>query len=228
MEDIIIENKNQKDSKYSEIIDECLNLGLKEESKLPEWVLDIEGMSGKCYRHFINNLSSRIKDCRYLEIGAWKGSTSASCGYGNQGISMDIVDNWSQFNPKGNVKEIFEKNISRMKKDSGVEKISIHNEDYKTVNLGEKKFNLYFFDGPHKLKDQYDAINIFLDKMEEEFIFIVDDWNWPMVSMGTDYAIKKNNLLIKKSIEIITTESKQRYAKSSFHNGYAFFILQKQ
>jgi len=228
MKDIIIKNKNQKDSKYSEIIDKSLNLGLKEESKLPEWVLDIEGMSGKCYRHFINNLSSSIEDCRYLEIGAWKGSTSTSCGYGNKSISMDIVDNWSQFNPKGDVKKIFEKNISRMKKDSGVEKISIHNQNYKKVNLGEKKFNLYFFDGPHLVEDQYNAIDMFIDKMDEEFIFIVDDWNWPMVSIGTEYAIRKNNLLVKKSVEIITTESKKRYAQSPFHNGYAFFILQKQ
>ena len=53
------------------------------ESNLPEWVLNLDGLSGKKYRHMINNLIALIKKPRYLEIGSWKGSTSCAAAIEN-------------------------------------------------------------------------------------------------------------------------------------------------
>jgi hypothetical protein len=41
------------------------------------------------------------------------------------------------------------------------------------------KFDVYFFDGPHHERDQYDGIATALPALERHFVLIVDDWNWP-------------------------------------------------
>ena len=62
------------------------------ESKLPEWVLNLDGLSGKKYRHMINNLIALIKNPRYLEIGSWKGSTSCAASIENK-LCITCIDN---------------------------------------------------------------------------------------------------------------------------------------
>jgi hypothetical protein len=49
----IVGNKRLKISKH---IQESYEKSIKDESKLPDWILTLNGMSGKRYRHFINNL----------------------------------------------------------------------------------------------------------------------------------------------------------------------------
>ena len=46
--------------------------------KLPDYVVNMEGMSGIKHRYWINNFISHPEEPRYLEIGSWKGSTACS------------------------------------------------------------------------------------------------------------------------------------------------------
>ena len=57
---------------------------------------DIEGMSGRRYRLFINALMGLIPNPRYLEVGVWAGSTLCSAIAGNK-VQAVAIDNWSQF-----------------------------------------------------------------------------------------------------------------------------------
>jgi len=228
-----------QESTYLDIIDTSLASGLKKTSNLADWVLELEGMSGHCYRHFINQLAHRIPNCRYLEVGAWKGSTSVSCGFLNKDISMTIIDSWEevdkcrrrrkaiQFKSNGDPKIAFEDNIAKMQKEGGCQNITIYNKDFRKVKLRQSNFNLYFYDGPHFKKDQYDGLDLFTSYLDNEFIFIVDDWNWEPVRSGTNQAIKDNNLIVKSQIEIFD-KCKHFRAESRFHNGYSIFVLQKQ
>ena len=67
----------------------------KNESKITEGILNMDGMSGKKTRHFYNNLLNKV-DARYLEIGTWKGSSVCSAMCGNKG-KVICIDNWSEF-----------------------------------------------------------------------------------------------------------------------------------
>jgi|AGTN01.1.fsa_nt_gi hypothetical protein len=199
---------------------------LEYKGKLSEDVLDIDGMSGRKYRYFINNLVERTQNPRYLEVGSWAGSTLCSAIYGNS-LTATAIDNWSQFN--GPIQSFFQ-NVAR--NSSSETKISILTRDFRRVpfdNLG--RFNIYLFDGPHDFADQYDALVLALNCLDNEFVFIVDDWNWEAVRLGTIHAIADLNLEVVSSIEIRTTNDgshpKTAGKLSDWHNGYFLSVLKK-
>ncbi len=74
----------------------ALQRAIANDGKLPMEVLALQGMSGRKYRLFINNLIASIEDARYLEVGTWMGSTLCSAIHGNK-VRALAIDNWSQF-----------------------------------------------------------------------------------------------------------------------------------
>lgn len=220
MENINLVITNKKDN-YSKIIKTSYEKSLKYKSKLPNWVLDLEGMSGKKYRHFINNLCSSIENCRYLEIGCWKGSTSCSASFDND-INSFIIDNWEEF---GGPKSEFESNINKCIEESNSNTmIEFFESDYKKVNYSDiGKYNVYFYDGPHKYEDQYNAISLAFEALDDNFIFICDDWNWDFVREATKKSIEDLNLTTHLELEILTSvpdENGNLFKDSDWHNGY--------
>ena len=71
-----VEVQGSSRGKYAKLIKGAYEKALTEESNLPDWILTLNGMSGKRYRHFVNNLIATVSDARYLEVGSWKGSTA--------------------------------------------------------------------------------------------------------------------------------------------------------
>ena len=64
------------------------------------------------------------------------------------------------------------------------------------------KFNIYMFDGNHKSRSHKRALTHYYQCLDDEFIYIVDDWSMPLVYYGTMKAIKLLNLefYIKKKL----------------------------
>ncbi len=58
-----------KKSKYKEILKLSFKNSLLYKSNISKWILNMPGMSGIKYRHFINNIIYYLDDARYLEIG---------------------------------------------------------------------------------------------------------------------------------------------------------------
>jgi SAM-dependent methyltransferase len=197
------------------------------QATLPEWLIRIEGMSGKKYRYFINNLVREISEPRYLEIGSWAGSTAASAIYGNS-LSALCVDNWSQF---GGPKDRFMANIEKAKGE-GCEFRFIE-EDFRSLDYENLNFdaNIYLFDGPHEEKDQYDGVRLALPTLKDEFVLIVDDWNWVAVRNGTKQAISDCALTVQSCVEIRTTTNDShpriQMQNSDWHNGYFIAHIKK-
>lgn len=217
---------SEDSSPFIRIIKAALADALDNKGKIPEELLTMEGMSGRKYRYFINNLVQNVKDARYLEIGSWSGSTFCAAIHQNA-VKAVAIDNWSQF---GGPVDKFFMNLSRNVWQQS--KVSIITEDFRKVkyeSLG--RFNIYLFDGPHKYQDQYDALAFAAGCMDAEFIFIVDDWNFSDVRSGTESAIKALDLQVVYKIEIRTSlDNKQpfvRHEKSDWHNGYLICILRK-
>ena len=69
--------------------------------------------------------------------------------------------------------------------------------------------------------------------LDNDFILIVDDWNWKRVRSGTVNAIKDNDLEIIASIEIRTMQEEVWWAPdilgadSDWHNGYFIAVIKK-
>ena len=236
---ILLEGDFDRDS-YSKILKTAFFQSWAINTKIPDWIRFMPGMSGKKYRYLINNLISSITDARYLEIGCWAGSTACSALYGNQ-VKALCIDNWSEFtdsrtiNPALNVKnpkKEFEINTKKVIS----EKINFKfiESDFRKINYNEVgKFNIYVFDGPHEMKDHYDGITIVQPSLDDVFILIIDDWNTSHIRQGTLEVINDLNIKIISKIEIMTTQDNTmpklfQCQFSDWHNGYLIAVCQKQ
>jgi hypothetical protein len=186
----------------------------------------MSGMSGKKYRYLINNLISFIRDARYLEVGSWKGSTACAAMHGNK-CKVTCIDNWSHHGADNrdffnNTKESLSDNIE----------FTVIEKDFREVDytsLG--KYNVYFFDGPHEEKDQYDGVALAQDALDYEYILIVDDYNFDRVRKGTQSAIKDLNLKVLAELTVLSSIDGDvptvHHEKSEWHNGYYIAVIKK-
>jgi hypothetical protein len=186
-------------------------------------------MSGRRYRETINRLLRAVESPRYLEVGSWMGSTLCAAIHGNPAVSALAIDNWSQF---GGPRERFLLNLARHAPQAAA--ISFLTMDFRSVPFSALgPFNVYLFDGPHEREDQRDGLALALPGLDREFIFIVDDWNWPHVRAGTMDAVMGLGIDVLDSVEIRTTLDNSHPADSGlavdeasdWHNGYFLAVL---
>lgn len=198
-------------------------------------IYSIDGMSGKKYRYFINTLIGAVPNARYLEVGSWMGSTLCSAVHGNQ-VAAVAIDDWSEFfGPK----EEFLANVRRFTT-PGAE-VTFIEGDFRGVDYTKLPgpFNVYLFDGPHEAIDQFQGLSLALPCLAEQFVFIVDDWNWQRVRDGTTAAIGQCGLSILYAAAVRTTndnnspphlmpmEDFRAVRDFDWHNGYFIAVLAK-
>jgi hypothetical protein len=204
---------------FSRLVKEALNSAILGNGKLTNNdVLALDGMSGNKYRLFINNLIGSMPDARYLEVGVWQGSTLCSAIYKNK-VRALAIDDWSGH---GGPAEKFFANLSRFK---GEASVSFLDSDFRAVKFDAVgKFNVYFYDGPHDEAAQFDGVNLAQAALDDQFVFIVDDWNRPRVRSGTTRALAVRGLQLDFVAEIRTTldntDPKLTGKRSDWHNGY--------
>lgn len=217
---------------FSAKIRAALTRAIIEDGKLNQDILSLEGMSGKKYRILINNLLESIADARYLEIGVWQGSTLCSAMYKNR-LRALAIDNWSEFD--GPASRFFE-NIARFKGPNAA--LSFLDENFREVNFAAiGKFNVYLFDGPHEAQDQRDGVMLAPPALDDQFVLIVDDWNWEQVRRGTFEGIREAGLQLDFAVEIRTSLDNTHPGVdgpgvsgevSDWHNGYFIAACSKR
>jgi hypothetical protein len=212
-------------SQYISHIDQSFADAQKNKSKITQEILNLEGMSGSRTRHLYNNLCS-MSDCRYLEIGTWKGSTVCSAMFKNK-ANVTCIDNWAQFNGPKNE---FLLNFNKFK---GENIANFIESDCFKVNINKlPKYNIYLYDGDHSELSHYRALSYFQTCLDDIFIYICDDYNWKQVRDGTQHAINDLNLKILHQQELRTTNNNTHPPLGSdlqklWHNGIYVAILQK-
>lgn len=190
-------------------------------------ILNYQGMSGKKTRHLYNNLLE-LPNAKYLEIGTWNGSSSISAVYKNK-LDGLFIDNWCQFNGD---KRIFQEAIQKyLTKECNCQLLE---SDCWKVNLDKipKDFNIYLYDAGHEEEDHYKSLVYYYNNLQDNFIFIVDDWSWAKVRDGTWRAIKDLNLKTRFCHEIFVSDEEKinfpnHFAKDTWWNGVAIFVLEK-
>jgi hypothetical protein len=201
-----------------EHIEYSINKAENLQSKLlDDLSINYDGMSSKKIRHFLNNLLE-IDNASYLEIGVNKGSTFISALYKNSPIYTCAIDNWSEF---GNNEIFFLNNCSKY----NIQLNNFINENSFKLNINkiEHLINIYFYDGNHDELSQYNAIKYYYDKLDDEFIFIVDDYRNSWVKTGTQNVIKDLNLIKIYEKELISINND----KNNWWNGLYISILKK-
>ena len=228
---LITKGGTGEQTELTRAFEKALALGFERKSKLRKEIIGMVGMSGQMYRHFINNLIEFIPDARYLEVGSWAGSTMCSAINGNS-LRAFAIDNWSEF-AVDDIAKYFLSNVSG----STNKEVSFNmlTSDFRKVDYSQLggKFNVYLFDGPHEEQDQYDGVRIAMPAMDNEFILIVDDYNFHRVQLGTQRAIHDERLEILSAYQILTTPDGTHHdpavsmQNSEWHNGYFMAVLRK-
>ena len=231
---------NFDENSYSKNLKLALFKSLEMDTKISDEIKFMSGMSGRKYRYFINNLVSSINNPRYLEIGSWAGSTVCSAIYKNE-VKAVCIDNWLKFETEDYVKKVYNTKDQKKEFEINTKKIITEKIDFKFIesdfrkvdynNLG--KFNIYCYDALHDEKSQYDGISLVQPALDDMFILIIDDWNWPEVRKGTLDALKNLKIDIISKIEIRTTQDNKmpkilvgQY--SEWHNGYFIAVCEKR
>ena len=205
-----------------DIVEDSLIKSINGNSKIDDYLLNMEGMSGSYTRHLYNNLLSHI-DIRYLEVGTWKGSSVCSAMCGNKSKVL-CIDNWSEF---GGPKNEFIENFEKYKGENDAEFIE---QDCFMVDVKKiGKFNIFMFDGNHSYESHFKSLNYFYDCLDDEFIFIVDDWNWEVVRNATKDSIRHNNFEVIYTKEIrLNDDNTVTHSKETWWNGIGIFVLKKK
>lgn len=202
-------------------LEDALKVALAEESGLPQEIMDMEGMSGIKYRHFISALMRGLflPYPKYLEIGSWKGSTAIAACYG-RGDSPICIDNWSEY---GGTFDAFHANMTKWG-----QAYRLFNNDFREVDYAAlPACDVFFYDGSHTYQDQHDAIVLAQPALADDHVLIVDDWNWPEVRNGTMDALRDIGAEIVASIEIRTPRNPAIGEKTDWHNGYLIAEIRK-
>ena len=199
-------------------------------TKLSDEIFKLEGMTGRKTRILYNTLLeevSKFTDVRYLEIGAWYGSSTCSALYNNNINYCTVIDMWNEF---GGSKTILSNNISSLCPNI-IDKVTIidgNSFNQENINLAKEKgkYNVYLYDGCHQPESHVKALTQYINLMDDVFIYIVDDLNWPEhVYKPTYKAFELLGLQILYKEEVFTNYDKERH--QSYWNGVGVYVLKK-
>lgn len=155
----------------------------RKESKLPEEVFQIGGYTSDRVRCLLNNLGAISSN--YLEIGLHRASTFVAANFDNNLISY-AIDNFSELED-GTVEKECSDNLKKFNINC-----MFFNQDCFTVDRSQiNDIDFYLYDGNHSYESQKQALTYFIDCMADEFVLVVDDYNWEDVQKGTRDGIKE-------------------------------------
>jgi len=191
-------------------------------SKLEKEVLSVGGFTSHKIRHFMNNMCN-FDDVRYLEIGVHLGATLFSASYKNKGIFVGI-DNFTWCN-QDDPKARFEENRKKLAEYCPIIFIEGDCWDTDVISCVPDGINVYFYDGAHDYQSQYKALIGYAHKMADEFVYIVDDWDWNNPKKGTFDSFIDAKVKVTTQIELCSPKEGDG---TNWWNGIGIFILQKQ
>jgi hypothetical protein len=90
-------------------------------------------------------------------------------------------------------------------------------------------YNVFFYDGPHAEKDNYQAMRLVAAALDDEYVLIVDDWNWESVRNGVFSGLRDSGQRILSAIEVRTVNRVNPLdaQHGDWHNGYLIAVVRK-
>lgn len=207
-----------------EQITEAIEKALRRESKLTPLAMSVPALSSLNIRHLMNNLGAI--STRYVEIGSHRGGSLCSTVFKNDNlISATAIDSFlSDETANEGAKPDFLENVE-ICLPREVKFNLIHKDSFQ-VNLSElpAEIDLYLMDGSHDEDSQCRALTYYLPAMAGEFIFLVDDSDWPDVIEGTKRGLRETG------VEVLFERKFQGndHDNDGWYNGYWIFLLRKK
>ena len=195
--------------------------------KLPDTVLNLEGMSSHGNRLLLNHLCSGAGN--YLEIGSWKGSTFISAMYKNPQIFGTSIDHHQEFKDS-----IFKTNADELKQNCSRNLVNGENYELITADcFGDKvgltkKYDIYFYDGFHTYDCQYKAITEYYKHLKSAFIYVCDDYSTDGVERATKDAFRDMDIQVISDHKLFGHQMILESTKRGFWNGFYVALCVKK
>ena len=214
-------------------IDDSIEWGNHEVSKLNQDVIDIHGITSNKVRCFLNNICSI--GGTYLEVGVFRGATFCSAIYQNDIHSIGI-DNFASPNlmPTGVSQKLAtylkkrldvspqDDFLGNVKRFGNTDMIDVYRTDYTTFDYSQlPKLDIIFYDGDTRYHDQYTVLKKLIPQFADQTILIMDDWNWD--SGALRQVITEENLYVSHQREIFTEGEDMEH----FWNGLGVFLIER-
>lgn len=222
-----------------ELIQEAIFYAEQRQSKITPLALAVPALSSLNIRHLMNNLGAI--STHYLEHGVHKGGLFCSTVFKNTNLmSATAVDSFEsdKYNEDKAMPQFLENVEVCLPQELKSGFVHIEGEDTLTqcFTLIKRnsfdvypeeiphKIDLYLFDAAHDEDSQCRALTHFLPAMADEFIFCVDDWDFPEVKAGTLRGLKETG------VEILFCQifEGNDHDNEQFWNGFAVFLLKKK
>ncbi len=119
----------------------------------------------------------------YLEVGVFRGLTLLSVAKAAAEYPVYGIDNFCQFDPKGNNQSFVESQIHNL----GLNHVHLINMDFEEAleNLNpyiqDRKIGVYFVDGPHDYRSQIMCLELIRPYLADHAVIVVDDSNYQHV-----------------------------------------------
>ena len=168
-----------------DLLQQLITAAEQGQPELPAELLNFAGgRSAPKVRRLLNALCSQL-GANYLEVGVYTGSTFIPAVYGNQATAT-CIDHWEMF--QGSYEQFMKNKRSFL----DGRKVNIINHDCFTldVSIVPQGINVYFYDGDHSARAQYDAIAHYAPCLASPCVILVDDANWEEPREETRRAIR--------------------------------------
>jgi hypothetical protein len=201
-----------------------------DKSNLREHERDLYGESSKKIRHTINNICGLKENLAFLELGAYRGSTTIAANYGNKIISF-IVDDFTMDQKEtttyketswNNVKLAFEDITSKYPFKKDIVLFSVEATKV-PLELITKKISLIHYDLNEHHTSIGTVIKYYLPVLDNFSILMISNWNSQGLRRNFNSFFEANeNIkaeLIQEKLSTTTGDS------DNWYNGFAVFSL---
>lgn len=209
-----------------EQIEFAIETAIKRESKITPLALAVPALSSLNIRHLMNNLGAI--STHYLEHGVHRGGLFCSTIFKNENlVTATAIDSFESDDTQGEtaMRDFLDNEAICCPPtlNGGFALIKSKSFDVPAEGIGVP-IDLYLFDADHSEDSQCRALTHFLTAMADEFIFCVDDWDFPEVEAGTIRGLEETG------VEILFSRifKGNDHDNENFWNGFAVFLLKKK
>lgn len=176
------------------------NPTLPRSAKLRHVTESVDGIATENIGFLLNYAVSLMEpgEC-YMEVGTWKGRTLRYAMEGNMGKEFFACDNFSQFIERRKLHNLFsrrepKKTLNKVLREASRQyKITVLEGDFREIlSKFQKTIGVYFYDGGHTFRDQYDGLEFAFPHMAPESLIIVDDTNPYVKGLNESEASEAN------------------------------------
>jgi hypothetical protein len=201
----------------------AITMSEERRSKLTEENFAVPALVSLAGRHLYNNIGAI--STRLLECGSHIGGSFTSSISNNNLISCTSVDSFaSDWVEDRQCMPIFIQNVGKFLPKK-TEFNFIHSDVFE-VDLNEVPdgIDFYIYDASHSYEDQRLGVTYYLSKMANEFVMVVDDFDWDDVYNGTYKGI------IDGELDVLWQHIFQGndHDNMQYWNGYGVFLLRKK